>query len=131
VRPPDGADAQFSVNITEIKHPHPLGSYHAIISRKLNVDLQSVFSNSNQLSGCTCMAAHIPMGIHFTETVAGYFRAKFEQKMSGQQYHVPFPETWDVEFLHECDHAIKILAQAISNQSEHHDCTILLDLYIA
>jgi hypothetical protein len=63
-------------------------------------------------------------GIDFTETVAAYFQAKFKQKTSGQRYHVPFPDTWDLGFLQECDQAVRVLVQAFSNQSERKPLTI-------
>jgi len=62
-----------------------------------------------------------------TEEVVSYVKEKFINKIHSKGGANPFPGSWTLEFLQECDHAVNILVAAYLNRGE---CNLHIPFYL-
>lgn len=53
-----------------------------------------------------------------TEAIARYMKLKFLQTIHQQAGNIPFPPAWDYQLVLQCNHAVRVLAEAYQNQGE-------------
>jgi hypothetical protein len=59
----------------------------------------------------------VTMGVEKTVEIAAYLRTLFAAELRGNVDSIQMPVHWDLEILEECHYMVKLVVQAMENES--------------